>query len=448
MFAGNSGRHFRNRKGPRGGIRTRAWRSRRAVSDVVATILLLALTVVLFASIFAFVSSFPSPPAQNSNQFQAQIISAQNGSSMGQPVYEAQAINILHLAGPSVLPGALVYLASSVHPTGPEFAAPYTMTQGGIPAGHVWNLGQTWVLNTNFTKVCGGAACHPILPDNLTIYIVQGSLLLFSAVIPGTFLNLAPTFLSVGTNLPTPALGEAFTITALIQGVTSASTAVTISVAGLPLVTQPAATQRMWNIGGVWTYNETAGNTTASGTYYAFITATSTAGKTGTSAVPVFITAYSTLIANAFTVGTVSIGGATCTAAATPQAACQASGDYYATATISLSYVTFGSILFEVYTTASRVPYATTGHAAFAVALTATPTTAAATWIGAATGPLLMSSSGFTTYAGGFTTLSPLTTLYKISIDLGTVAPGVNTLSFVVLGIGPYSSSTAPVTVP
>jgi len=39
------------------------------VSDVVATILLLALTVTLFASIFAFVTSFPSPPAQNSNQF-------------------------------------------------------------------------------------------------------------------------------------------------------------------------------------------------------------------------------------------------------------------------------------------------------------------------------------------------------------------------------------------
>jgi hypothetical protein len=444
MFESKSGRHFRNGKSGRTGARGRAWHSRRAVSDVVATILLLALTVVLFASIFAFVSSFPSPPSQNTNQFQAQIVSASNGSGV-----MALAVSILHLAGPAVPANSLVYLKSSVHPLGPEFATPYTLAAGGLPSGQVWNLGQTWYLSANFTGVCHPVAiCHPILPDNITIYIVAGPLLLFSAVIPGFVLNLPPTFLSAQSNLATPAVGEAFKIQAVIQGVIATNT-VTIGVSGLPLVSQPATTQKMWNIGGVWTYNETAGNTTASGTYYAFITATSTAGKTATTAVPVYITSFSTLLANAFVLTSpIVLGAAKCTAVNTPVAACQASGDYYATATITLSYVTFGSVLFEVYTTATRVAYVATTFTAFDLALSATPKVPVASYVdSSAPCTMQMPSSGFTTYTGS-SGLTPLTTLYTISMDLGTVAPGVNTLSLVVLGAGAYSSSTAPMTIP
>jgi FlaG/FlaF family flagellin (archaellin) len=445
MFESNSGRHFRNGKHGRIGVRGRAWRSRRAVSDVVATILLLALTVVLFASIFAFVSSFPSPPPQNSNQFQAQIITASNGSSS-----MALAISILHLAGPAVPASSLIYLKSSQHPLGPEFANAYSLTAGGLPAGQVWNLGQTWYLSSNFTGTCHPVAiCHPILPDNLTVYIVAGPLLLFSAVIPGFVLNLPPTYLSAQTNLATPAVGEAFKFQAVIQGITNINT-VTIGVSGLPLASQPATTQKMWDVNGVWTYNETAGNTTASGTYYAFITATTNAGKVGTTAVPVYITPFSTLIANALVLASPAVlGAAKCTAAQAPVAACQASGDYYATVTLTTSYVTLGSVLFEVQTTATRVAYTTAGHAAFALALTSTPTVVAASWVDSVvTGPLVMPTSGFTTITGPLTTLSPLTTLYTISIDLGTATPGSNTLSFLVLGNGAYSSQTAALTIP
>ena len=434
--------------------RARRRAARRAVSDVIATILLLALTVVLFASIFFFVSSFPSPPAQNSNQFQAQIIPAANGTGT-----MALAISILHLAGPPVQPTAYIYLKSAVYPLAPEFASPYNFSQGGLSAHKVWNLGQTWYLSTNFTGTCGAAPsiCHPILPDNITVYIIQSSTLLFSVVLPGTVLNQPPAYLAVGTTPASPAVGEAFTISAQITQLVSTNS-VTISVAGLPLSVQPSTTPKMTYSNGVWVYNELAGNTTTSGTFYAFITATTTAGKTGTSAVPVVITKFSTLIANAFSLVsspvTTALNYGLCskTTTNTPEAACQgdATQEYYFNLSISSSSVTFGSVLFEVYTTATGAVYSSATHAVFAIATAASPKTPDLTWTGPTGGALLISSSWTATYGAGFSANSPLTNAYVISVDVGTTLPSATagTLSFIVIGTGAYSGQTAAIPLP
>src|SRR5690242_5637212 len=97
----------------RAGVRRRKGRGRwvdRAVSDVIATILLLALTVTLFASIFFFVNTFPSPPPQENNQFTSSLTySGASGNTIS-------TVQITHLAGPPI-PGAdLVYITSSAHP--------------------------------------------------------------------------------------------------------------------------------------------------------------------------------------------------------------------------------------------------------------------------------------------------------------------------------------------
>lgn len=147
-------------------ISARRWRlrvGRRGVSDVVATILLLALTVTLFASIFAFVTSFPSPPAQNTNQFQASLVYATNQSYITQ-------LNILHLAGPSVSKMGLVYVKSARFPSAPEFQNPIPVAWG-INNASTWNLGQTWTWNFP-TKTL------PSAQDNLTVYVVYSSQLL------------------------------------------------------------------------------------------------------------------------------------------------------------------------------------------------------------------------------------------------------------------------------
>ena len=117
-------------------VRRRHRAGRRGVSDVVATILLLALTVTLFASIFAFVTQFPPPPSQNNNQFQASLIYTSSGLNI-------TTIQIVHLAGPSVPGIGQIYLKSATQPNAPEFTSPldpYTVSSGIGGAG-TWNLG-------------------------------------------------------------------------------------------------------------------------------------------------------------------------------------------------------------------------------------------------------------------------------------------------------------------
>ena len=419
----------------------------RAVSDVVATILLLALTVVLFSAIFAFVTSFPAPPAQNSNQFQASIVQAANGtgktcggSSTTSPCTMALSFNILHLAGPPVGGNALIYLKSSQHPLGYEFKNPYTLSSGGITSG-IWNLGTTWSLTSFPCSTTVTTGCNPILPDNITVYITSGSQLLFSAVIPGVVISTPPTFLSVGTSPASPAVGEGFTINATIQGVSSSSS-VQVNLDYLPGMTTAALASMTYNAAtGFWSYTLGPGNTTASGSYYATITATNN-GLSGTTSVPVTITSYSTLIATAVTLGSAS--GPTKCSTGTEPAVCRSTSDYYYTVTLTTSLVTLGGVYFGVYSTSTGLPFTSPSTPAFAVSPTATLNKAFLVWAPTATGGTSMVVSFTTwtsTYANGGSSTSSLKTSMSISMDVGSTSPSA-TLELVVFGTGPYSGQT------
>src|SRR5580658_455333 len=183
-------------RGPNAGRRGMR-RGRRGVSDVIATILLLALTVVLFSSIFAFVTSFPSPPAQNTSQFSANLVLTANQSYV-------KSIQITHLAGPAILTTANVWFKSATHPQAPEFQSPI-LSSTGLGGAKTWNLGQ--VFSYTFP-----ALQQPILPDNITVYITTPDQLLFSTVLPGASVNVAPNFPSTYTLPSVPAVGGGFTV--------------------------------------------------------------------------------------------------------------------------------------------------------------------------------------------------------------------------------------------
>jgi len=409
-------------------------RSPRAVSDVVATILLLGLTVVIFASILTFVLGFPTPLNQSSSSFSAQLVTEANGSGIA-----VAQITIAYNAGPVVPRSALVYLQSSLHPKGPEFQSPYPLTAGGIPAGMAWNPGETFVLGSNFT---GGF--RPVLPDNITISIVSGTSLLFSAVLPGTPALLPPVFYDPATNPTSPAIGESFNISVEIGNVYPGNN-VFVNLSGVPGTF--TALHRMVYLAGAWNFTVPAGWTTASGAYYGIVNATTTGGVTGVTAIPIYITPYSTLITHTIALGTATSAGK-CTAAATPVAACQAANDYYYVVPILYSPITFGNVLFEVLAP-SGATFAATTHGAFALSTTTAPGTVSASYV-APSSPytMLMPNSGFSTYAAGFKTSSPLTNGYEISIDMGTVNPAGVGNTFIVLGIGAYSGQTVPVRLP
>lgn len=246
----------------------RSWSRRgkrqRGVSDVVATILLLALTVTLFSAIFAFVTTFPAPPAQNNNQFQASLTYPTNGS-----VKYIAGINILHLAGPTVPGTGQIYLKSSSQPAAAEFQTSYSVSSG-LSGSSLWSLGQTWKLTFPTTEMPLAAG------NNITVYIVSQGQLLFSVILPGTSFSSPPTVVATSISPAIPAVRQSFTVYATLAG-TYLSNSVYVNLASVPGA--PSTAQKMTlNAQGQWTYTLSSG-ATSNGTYYGFVNAS---GPTGT----------------------------------------------------------------------------------------------------------------------------------------------------------------------
>jgi archaeal type IV pilus assembly protein PilA len=151
----------------------------------------------------------------------------------------------------------------------------------------------------------------------------------------------------------------------------------------------------------------------------------------------------STPIGSAFSAGTAT--PSTCGTGSTYAAKGCLTGDYIYTVAIASSTVTFGSVLFEVKTSAGSVLTLTAGAGGFTVEST-TGAIAAQSPSGTA-GTAMAMTTAFTPVSP-LTSSSSLTSLYTIVIDMGTANPAGQGYSFVVLGTGSFSGSTNPVSLP
>ncbi len=255
------------------------------------------MTVVLFGSIFAWVTTFPVPTQPNATQFSANLVLTTNLSYV-------KAIQITHLAGPSVSGNALIYLKSAYHPSAPEFQNPIAASVG-IPNPSSWNLGQTF----NYTFPCPAGACEqPKLPDNITVLVVASSQVIFSTILPGTVISVPPNFVVTSVSPATPSVGASFTITAVVSGNVGTSN-VYVNVSNIPglksayptaqVMTYTASTNR-------WTFTVPAYETNANGTYYAFVNVTNGVGQTAVAGVVVTISGASS-VSSGLTVAVVMI---------------------------------------------------------------------------------------------------------------------------------------------
>jgi hypothetical protein len=243
------------------------------VSDVVATILLLALTVTLFASVFFFINTFPHPPSQPANQFSASL--AYNGANI-------VAIHVLHLAGPTIAgtttTQTAIYLKSAAKPS--LFATPFSLA-AGLNGSSVWSLGQTWTLNlTSYGLTIG---------DNLTVSIITQSQLLFRITLPGSNPNMPPIFSQAGINPASPGPNQAFTVFVAITDGNLRYSSVFVNVSQIPGVVGTGLHQMsLLASSGLWIYTLAAGST-STGTYYVFVNATDNSSLHNSIAIPVLI---------------------------------------------------------------------------------------------------------------------------------------------------------------
>lgn len=152
-----------------------------------------------------------------------------------------------------------------------------------------------------------------------------------------------------------------------------------------------------------------------------------------------------TPIGSAFTAGNPT-AATKCTAANVPVEGCVAAGDYVYQVTIESSTVTFASVVFEVKASTGSVFAATTDAG---VSVITTSSTVAASWtVTAASTPLAMPSSGWTTFGAGISGTTPLTNFYTIVVDVGSVNPSGVGLTFNGIGAGSYSGTTSPLPLP
>lgn len=234
-------------------------RASRGVSDVVATILLLGLTVTLFASIFFFVNTFPTPPPQPENQFTAAL--TYTGTTVA-------SVSITHLAGPTISGSDLVYITSAANPGRDP---PAFTVSAGLSGSGGWALGQVWTKNITTYDLT--------TPDNLTVSVVSSSQLIFRISLPGSNPNVPPNFIAVGTTPTNPTVGVSFTVYAEISDPNLKSNSVYVNATELPVATAHASFRMSYTAStGLWTYSIPAGTTTASGTYYLFVNCSDSKG--------------------------------------------------------------------------------------------------------------------------------------------------------------------------
>ncbi len=238
-------------------------RRNRGVADVIATILLLALTVVLFAGIFAFVTSFPSPPAQSANQFQATLSYNKTGYITG--------LNITHLSGPQINTGALIYVKSAGDPSGCFSGTPVTVGAGITTT--IWTLGQVWRGPFTIFPACAGLPASSTwdtrFADNLTVFILSNGNLIFSVVLPGQAFLTPPTIVSTWTVPGTPTVSTTFKVFATIAGNLGGNKP-TANLGGIPGQSSTPVTMFYNSTASAWQVNVTGGSS-ATGTYYAVV---------------------------------------------------------------------------------------------------------------------------------------------------------------------------------
>ncbi len=219
-------------------------------------------------------TSFPSPPPQNANQFQANLVLAPGGTAVS-------GINITHLTGPAVSSTGLIYLKSAAYPNSCPFST--SMTVGSGISTSTWNLGQTW--SRTFTSICGTPTTDP-LPDNITVYVVSGSQLLYSVVLPGQTIMTPPVITSTWVSPNPVTQGAPFSVYATVTGDVKPNS-VYANLATVPGL--PSSPVKMVLYQGQWTYNATSGAASA-GTFTGFVNASGLHGETTEAAVTIRVT--------------------------------------------------------------------------------------------------------------------------------------------------------------
>ena len=195
-------------------------RSKKGVSDILGNILILAITVTLFSTLFYWVSTIPPPPSSVKTDFTAYVL-----PNTGAPITY---INITNIGGsPLYESGTIIYISYENDPAADNH---YTIEQGGIADGS-WTPGKSW-------SISGIDVSNP---GAITISIIDTSknVLVWSNQLQVQATNIPPQFTAVGTTPDSPIImGDSFVLWAKVVDPTTSVASVTVSI---PYITGSSA---------------------------------------------------------------------------------------------------------------------------------------------------------------------------------------------------------------
>ncbi|MBX8635587.1 MAG: type IV pilin [Thermoplasmata archaeon] len=180
------------------------------VSEIIGDILILAMTVTLFSTVFVFVNAFPTPNAQTFANFNA-TLSSPSTNFFGT---NSALLNITHEGGQQ-LTSSLTSVIVQINQTTSVYAlsSGYVFVNStlAIPwSSSKWTTSQTWIMN--LTGVTPSSVVGVSIIDKANNYIV------WSTVLKGKSGNVQPVVQSVFAN-PNPVTpGNNITVFASIYG--------------------------------------------------------------------------------------------------------------------------------------------------------------------------------------------------------------------------------------
>ena len=219
------------------------------VSEVVGTILILAMTVVLFSTIIIWVSSIPTPVAQTRVDIQSSLIPQYDGG-----LEAGDWINLTHVGGESLPAGETVlYITdqkgSAPPSTGVVHLATFRTVSGTTKYGLLDGPGTAWSVGQRFSYYNTSYRVQDTI--SVTIVDLTRSLVVWSATLnpptgtrPPVFVNVWASQSSSGTPI-TPVTGKGFFILAQISSPDNPVATVTATVtywygrAGAPNCAKP-----------------------------------------------------------------------------------------------------------------------------------------------------------------------------------------------------------------
>lgn len=234
--------------------------------------LILAVALVLIASVFAFVLSSPGPSVPSTSEFT--IALQKNATAITN-------ISVTYVEGPTIASStttlASVVLTSAALPK--AFPSSFSVASGHVTPSASWNAGQVWWLALSTYKIP--------LNDNITVQIFSNQRLVFDGVAPGPHGLIPPYLISAWTNPTTLVHGSAYTLYASVSfpdGLGGGGVLVNASRANGPVAPQ---SMTAGNTSGVsyWSYTPTT-YPTAAGTYDLYLYFTDSLGISSTAVVP------------------------------------------------------------------------------------------------------------------------------------------------------------------